>query len=357
MKLLCWDQKLDTATIFDGISVVNTCYDQLRLLSLSDSVIDRASAHVESVDLTNNSIKLSSIFMSPTGSAAFSVQISVCKPNLDIANPGRDSEGSAAEFLNDSKPMYEISVACLLAGDDQARSFSVAYSPPPATFCPLINHQYACAADESSISLGVLELEISHEYENMSFTITDPSESILQRAIECFMLRAHPFEYAISDTSAVGFLHNAAAERHMIYTKMEMKFEDASTSEEATNSFVVKGQTSTEDTRHVFQVSRRLNGSPNKDREAGQFEICLFIYDKDVEDITWMVHTTTGGDISGSRERVPETSWALHGDLSLFAWLLPGHRLRISNIESHEAPITTAGRSLRKSEKDCIDAA
>ena len=73
--------------------------------------------------------------------------------------------------------------------------------------------------------------------------------------------------------------------------------------------------------------------------------MCLFIYDEDTDDITWMLHTTTGGDISASRESVPETAWALHPTLPLLAWLLPGHRLRISNIEGHAAPLTIAGKS------------
>jgi len=127
-----------------------------------------------------------------------------------------------------------------------------------------------------------------------------------------------------------------------------MNFEDMRTlSADQTNTFIIKGDTSTQEIQHVFQVSRQLRSSSGQfeHREASQCEICLFIYDEDTDDITWMLHTTTGGDISASRESVPETAWALHPTLPLLAWLLPGHRLRISNIEGHAAPLTIAGKS------------
>ncbi len=151
----------------------------------------------------------------------------------------------------------------------------------------------------------------------------------------------------MSNLSTVGFVEKFSRIRYAIFEDAEIHFENlASPLENSRGSFRVQGDTFTEDHRHIFQVSRPLvkKFTKNKDREAWQFETFLFVYDEINEDITWMVHTTTGGDIAGSRKDRPETAWALHPDLPLLVWLLPGHRLRISNIETYDAPITIAGR-------------
>ncbi|OBT83697.1 hypothetical protein VE02_07573 [Pseudogymnoascus sp. 03VT05] len=136
--------------------------------------------------------------------------------------------------------------------------------------------------------------------------------------------------------------------RYTIFEEALIHFEGSSLPSEASfSSFTMKGDTLAEDYRHVFQISRPIVKTPAEDskREARQFEIVLFVYDEANDKVTWMTHGNTGGDNDGSRNPFPEAAWALHHELPLLVWLLPGHQLRLSNVESHKSPITIVGKS------------
>ncbi|OBT49621.1 hypothetical protein VE04_10080, partial [Pseudogymnoascus sp. 24MN13] len=139
-----------------------------------------------------------------------------------------------------------------------------------------------------------------------------------------------------------------SATRYTIFEDALIHIEGSGLPSEAYfSSFTMKGDTLAEDHRHVFQISRPIIKTIVEDsnREAGQFEIVIFVYDEENDKVTWMTHGNTGGDIAGSRNPYPEAAWALHHELPLLVWLLPGHQLRLSNIESHKSPVTIAGKS------------
>jgi hypothetical protein len=272
------------------------------------------------------------VLFSPSGSAMFHLQLSL--------NP-EDPTASGDSF-------YELSVACFLAGETQVTSSSIKFvvsrgftNAPSAT-------QHICSSDEGSISLGPIEVVIDHGYEEISIAVRDPAVSIFQRALGAFRHCAHPLSAPPSDMSTIGFVNKMSATRYTIFENALIHIEGSGLPSEAYfSSFTMKGDTLAEDHRHVFQISRPIIKTIVEDsnREAGQFEIVIFVYDEENDKVTWMTHGNTGGDIAGSRNPYPEAAWALHHELPLLVWLLPGHQLRLSNIESHKSPVTIAGKS------------
>jgi hypothetical protein len=272
------------------------------------------------------------VLFSPSGSAMFHLQLSL--------NP-EDPTASGDSF-------YELSVACFLTGETQVTSSSIKFvvsrgftNAPSAT-------QHICSSDEGSISLGPIEVVIDHGYEEISIAVRDPAVSIFQRALGAFRHCAHPLSAPPSDMSTIGFVNKMSATRYTIFENALIHIEGSGLPSEAYfSSFTMKGDTLAEDHRHVFQISRPIIKTIVEDsnREAGQFEIVIFVYDEENDKVTWMTHGNTGGDIAGSRNPYPEAAWALHHELPLLVWLLPGHQLRLSNIESHKSPVTIAGKS------------
>ncbi|KAK0130235.1 hypothetical protein ONS96_000758 [Cadophora gregata f. sp. sojae] len=345
IKLFSWSPTFHEATIYQHGSISKLDHEQLKTLSRPNTNSNIVSEPPTISAKAHPLQCFCALVRSQTGSATFHIRISVYAANKNTDNLIDGSTDMTAESEVCQSITYDISISCLLAGEEQARNFSVTYSPSPMTCQPRIESQLTCSSDENSISLGFLELEVSHDDESHSILVNNAGDSLFHRAMERFRLGSHPLKTPITETTAVAVIHNAATPRYVIFTESQMNFEDMSTvHEDDADCFIFKGDTSLQDSQHVFQVSRKLKSSSEQfeHREATQFEVCLFVYDEETEDISWMLHTTTGGDISGSRERLPETAWALHQELPLLAWLLPGHRLRISNIEGYGAPLTIA---------------
>jgi hypothetical protein len=182
----------------------------------------------------------------------------------------------------------------------------------------------------------------------MALSIQDPNGSIFQRALRAFKRRAHPLNDPNPSLESVASIKGSPNSRYSIFENAEIHFDGTDAlSTEDTCSFLIKGSSTGRENLHVFQFSRRLdtNQTKDRDREARQWEVNLCVYDAELDNISWLLHTNTGGEIFGSRAKSLETSWALHPQLPLLVWLLPGHRLRISNIESHDSPVTIAGKN------------
>ncbi|KAH7388926.1 hypothetical protein BKA64DRAFT_679367 [Cadophora sp. MPI-SDFR-AT-0126] len=345
LKFLSWNPSFDEATIYQDNSIRKLDHEQLKTscqLSTNTNIASLApivSAKTQSLEY------YSALIRSQTGFATFYVRISVDISDTNTQHLIDDATDVSAELKTHRSITYEIAIACLWAGEPQARNLFIKHSPSSMICHPQIGRQFVCSADENSISIGFIELDLSPDDESPPILVNDSGDVLFQRAIECFRLRSHPLNHHSTQTSAVGAVDSAGTPRYIIFTESQTTFEDMSSlSEDHADIFVIKGDTSTQDSQHIFQVWRHLKNSLGRvdPREATQCEICLFVYDEDTEDITWMLHTTTGGDISGSRERLPDAAWALHPKLPLLAWLLPGHRLRISNIGGYGAPLTIA---------------
>ncbi|KAL2066085.1 hypothetical protein VTL71DRAFT_2156 [Oculimacula yallundae] len=345
VKFLGWDTQLNMATIYLHSAVTKLNHEELKSISLEVSKDLDVRTNIDDSAVSSDIQTLSSLLLSSTGSATFHVQASITSSATTTTHSttrgGKDLR-QTFPFLN----TYNITISCLLSGEEQARSYSVTHSNLASTNRSWNNDQCASALDEGLLYLGSLELQISHGYEDMSIIVKDPGgESMLQRAKSCFNSRAHPLAYGSLETSIVRHVDGTSGPRYIIFGEAEVESEAINPpKEESENDFIMNGGAFSGDGRHVFQVSRKLRKDSTgfEDKEAGRFEVCLFVYNEDMEDIIWMTHTTSGGDISGSLQPLPEIGFAFHEDLSLLAWILPGHRLRLSNVESHAAPITIA---------------
>lgn len=241
---------------------------------------------------------------------------------------------------------YDVSIACLLAGEIKSVSSSFRHIPAASVLQRSLELQYLCISSERFLSVGSLEFEIQHEYEDMSIVPAEPQDNVFDQAVNKFRSRAHPLSYTKPETSIAAVVEKQYRSSYAIFNESDAHT-NPSLSEDGTSAhFVVIGETSAQDDYHVFQASKRIikRASKDSEREANQFEVFLFVFDAGSNEIPWMIHTTTGGDISKSRAAIPGTSWALHPSLPLLVWLLPGHRLRVSNFESSDPPITLAGR-------------
>jgi hypothetical protein len=292
--------------------------------------------------------EFSVLLASPDGSATYHIRVS-----FDSA------EGENQALVQRKKPMkgamsvndilgYEISVTSLMAGETESVSSIIKHILSPTIQYPPLETQYICVTDENHIYLGCLELDIYRAYDGMTLSIKDPNDSIFRRALRAFKRRAHPLNDPNPSPESVAWIKRSPNSRHSIFDNTELPFDRTDTlSTEDTGSFMIKGSSTGQENLHVFQFSRRLdtNQTKDRDREAHQWEVNICVYDAELDNISWLLHTNAGGEISGSRAISLETSWALHPELPLLVWLLPGHRLRISNIESHHSPVTIAGKN------------
>jgi hypothetical protein len=241
---------------------------------------------------------------------------------------------------------YEIAITYLAAGEHEADSSLVYHVLVPEKYYPPLDSQDICASDNDHLTIGCLELDLSCMYEDVAISVKDPDESIFQRALASFKLRARPLYTPCLSSSGAALIEIDSQHRYTIFDESEIKFVGSDQiSKDVPGVFVAKGTFTGQDNLHVFQFSRRLPDTQKSatEMEARQFEVFLCIFNELSNEIDWFIQTTTAGETSRSQAAFPETSWALHPYLPLFVWLLPGHGLKISNIESVDPPITIAG--------------
>lgn len=345
---MSWSPEFENATTFSNSSITRMSHSQLKEAALTFIKDRDMASQSDVIDPSNHDLQsFSSLVISATGSAIFQIKFSAIEEDTDQQILKDKKPPTDMAIYHNEKYEYDISIECLLAGESQVMSSTVALIVPRDTHDSRGYPQYMCSSDETSICLGFIEIDIKYGYEDISVSVRDVNQSVFEKALKAFNLCAHPLKSPSSHLSTVGFVDKLSKMRYTIFEDGEMNFENLDSSlKEASGSFIIQGDNFTEDHRHVFQISRPLvnNLTKNKDREARQFETFLCIYDEVRDDISWMIYSATGGDITGSRRPSPETAWALHPELPLLAWLLPGHKLRVSNIETYDSPITVAGR-------------
>jgi hypothetical protein len=348
LRILSWSPRFDRATIY-GDSGVQTMTHEKMKESISNVIESRTMGiNRHAKDPERELKELSVLLASPDGSATYHIRVSFNSSeseNQALVQRNRSTGGAIS--VNDILG-YEISVASLMAGETEAVSSTIKHILSPTIQYPPLETQYICVADENHISLGCLEMDIYRTYDGMALSIKDPNDSIFQRASRAFKRRAHPLNDPDPSPESVAWIKRSPNSRHSIFDSTELPFDGTGAlSTEDTGSFVINGSSTGQENLHVFQFSRRLdtNQTKDRDREAHQWEVNICVYDTELDSISWLLHTNTGGEISGSRAIFLETSWALHPQLPLLVWLLPGHQLRISNIESQHSPVTIAGKN------------
>jgi len=278
----------------------------------------------------------SALVVSPETSTAYRIQICASSyehhPELHTAN---QLLAKATGKQEDSQ--YEVSVTCFRDGELQAVSSSAQHFCFPTTDYAPVKSQYISTVDDESLTIGCLELDLEHTYEGIVITTRNANETIFQQAVRSFKARSHAFK--VSNPSS--------SKSNKMLAESEVIFEGINVQPAVSSPVLVKGAKTLQDGLHVFEFSRRLDDlwEGDSDAEASQFEVFVGIYNESSDGLSWYINTTTGGETSRSKGASPETAWALHPHLPLLVWLLPGHRLRLSNIESKFPPITIAGQS------------
>lgn len=287
----------------------------------------------------------SAFIFSADHSASFHIQIRVIPlgSNENSFLSTKDQLPASEQGLS----KYEIFVGCLRTGEMEPEYSSVQHPQLPAIQYPPLNSQYLNASDEEHIRIGCLDLNLCHDYDGMSIEVKHPGETVFDQALQCFKRTAHPLK-CLSQSSEISVIRKGSEITYTIFSQSEIVFKQDDALSAALNSggFLARESNTMQETLHIFEFSKALGDNISTDgvrSEARRFEVYLCIYDESISEISWLVHAITAGETDKSTGAAPETAWALHPQLPLLVWLLPGHRLRLSNIQSNDSPITIAG--------------
>ena len=286
-----------------------------------------------------------SVLLSPSDhSSAFYIQISAnpaAKP-LEMLQSKECSQSVALK----QPPEYRISVACLREGHSIATHSILNYITSQSTYVPALESQYVFAESENELTLGFLKLDLCHDYEGLKMDIRETSDSVFQTALEAFKIQAKPLKYERSISAIVKKNDGILSPRYAIFEDEEIAFGPyCSSLELEKRPFLVNGAGTSQEQLHIHQFSRLVDQNPGVEKKhvAPQFEVFLSVFDSTQGRISWLVHTTSGGEIAQGKAEIPDIAWAVHPNLPILVWHVPGHHLRISNLELKESPISIAG--------------
>jgi hypothetical protein len=167
----------------------------------------------------------------------------------------------------------------------------------------------------------------------------------LQKA---FAWLCHPFQQRVRSSWLAPFLGDDPRARIALFQSQE--------SSNSSSDFVSVIRSTLQSNLIVGSFVRPLDPGVILDGvqvEAQSFEAYLTVFDRDSNEMRWMLSTTTagwmmpslsgeGGNKNNEKGEVPEIAWAMHPAEPLLAWLAPGHRLRISHIDSSHGPLNLA---------------
>lgn len=343
LVLMDWTEQLDAAIVYQAGSVVckgfsavensHICVDQKQ--DLDSSVLGQIIG-VE--DIT-------SLLTTPCRNLVYHIFIS--------SSVTKDAN---REFLDDKRSRFDLNthphaltytfkITGLNAAESWSKSQTVTHCSSIGLHYPAMSIQTLSTSDEQRLSMGSIELGLSYADGDLRVEIKDPRESILQKALRSFERRVGLFK-----TSANPALPDQDSS-NSIPGRNNISFTTFETFEGVSSSFMVSGAQTIQSGKHIFQFWRPLDVQPTPDdhRQAKRFEVYLCLFDERTDDISWFLHTSTAGEKTDDCVHFPQATWTYHPHLPLLAWLLPGHRLRISNTESPDAPITVAGKDLNSS--------
>ena len=345
LTILSWSRDFETATVYENFEVRTITRAQLSHAVTAASESQFLSSKSIINRTTSSAGEFSVILVSPNRAESFYIQIST--DSSDAESPLLPLDAAQTETTNEPGLFYRISVSCLGEGELLPMSSSVNHVSLSNIAYPPLESQFLSTTEASRLILGCLELDLYHEYEEIEINVRDPNESVFQRALKSFKNQARPLRVPTFGSEILKWNGTSPNNRYAIFDREEISFLGNNTPPGQTKrSFTASGASTLHEYRYIFQFSRYFDqntGEVNR-QEARQFEIFLCVFDTAQERISWLMHTTTGGEMSQGKGAYPETSWALHPRLPLLVWLLPGHKLNISDIESQESPIAIAGK-------------
>lgn len=223
--------------------------------------------------------------------------------------------------------------------------------PPNVEHIPL-NSLHATISDTGRLRLGDREFQLSLTDGSLKASAQDTY--VLRAAVEAFSMASRPFHPSRGQALMSLFLASSANFHYAIFESTPPAFEDIPSGARASvktdyphpTLFVPIVTKLCQEHLYLCQFSRAFDSAEvvcGAQRETRSFEVFLCIYDTQKRELTWMTHTTTGGNIDGSEFSAPKVAWALHPTKPLLAWSLPGQKPKISHIKSCFQPINIAG--------------
>ena len=302
------------------------------------------------VESSNAPDKFSTLLVSRCRSVLFKIQI------VMHLQKETQKETSGTQFQlkssNGSESYYEISVACLDARGAWPKSSTIENFLDPGIYYPHLKSHHIYAVSPDQLVIGSVSLNIPPGDKTLAIHTSGGKAAIYHKALECFKRQAQPLRVPINLPMMPTLHENRPFPAYTIFGNGGVSFaslDDSISLDDPTSEyhgfFHAIGAESGQRYKHIFQFSKPLE-IRNADAEAGEarrFEVFLCLYDEERDKISWMMQTITGGDISSGNAVIPQISWALHPRLPLLAWLIPGHGLNISHIESQGPPIRLTG--------------
>ena len=300
----------------------------------------------------SESVKLSKrtcvLMISPDRSIAYQIQVSTgtLKKHDQKSSRLLKSKLSSPEY---DSMYYDVLLTYIRAGELCPTYLQGIHKTYPGIYYPPAETQYISATDDGRVAFGSIEIELCDESDESPLAMKDPAQTVFQQALEGFKKLAHPLRAPRIRSMMAALIEPDTTSHFAIFENAEVSFrrpgDKINLGKGESSPFSVNAAHTCQGTRHIFQFARRLGTIDPSEipKEASQFEVFFCAYDENLASINWLMHTLSAGEMSPSHVEFPETAWALHPRLPLLIWLLPGHKLKVSHIESHRSPVIIGG--------------
>jgi hypothetical protein len=238
----------------------------------------------------------------------------------------REVEGHAE--LAKPRHRYHLRVERVGINDRRPSSCSILdVLPCDIEHIPL-NSLHATISNTGQLRLGDRQFQLSLTDGSLKATAQD---SDVSRAVaQAFSKVSRPFQPSRTQSFISSFLVSSSNIHYAIFETTSPSFEDVPSgavalmkaNDPSPMSFAPIVTKFGQEHLYLCQFSRAFDPSEVVDgvrRQARSFEVFLCIYDTRKRELTWMTHSTTGGDIESSEFSVPKVAWALHPTQPLLA--------------------------------------
>lgn len=343
--VVSWDKTLEQAFVYFKGGMLKMTAHELQTMIISEQ--RRQSTLKQQRDEEPEEIVAAGTFVPASRDIIYRLQLI------------REVEGHAE--LAKPKHRHHLRVERVGVNDRRPSSCSILdVLPRDVDHIPL-NSLHVTISNTGRLQLGGREFQLSLTDGSLKATAQD--SNISRAAVQAFSKVSRPFQPSRTQSFISSFLVSSSNLHYAIFEAISPSFEDVPSgavalvkeNDPSPMSFAPIVTKLSQEHLYLCQFSRAYDpgevvGGARK--QARSFEVFLCIYDTRKRELTWMTHSTTGGDIESSEFSVPKVAWTLHPTQPLLAWSLPGQKPKISDIDSCLQPINIAGERSRLVSRD-----
>ncbi len=179
VQLISWNTSLESAITFSNSSIMDMTHEQLKEGAFTFVKTRDVVGQTNVIDpFEYNFPSFSTLLVPRTESAVFHLKFSIIEEDTSQQALKDEKPSMYMEEYQNGNFKYQISIECILAGETQALSSIIALDVPQGIHQSRGGLQYVCSSDETSISLGFIELDIRYDYEDMSVSVRDVNQSV-----------------------------------------------------------------------------------------------------------------------------------------------------------------------------------